>query len=221
MINQRGLIHLLLLVLIGAILIDVFVYYRTNYLSTITNYNSNTAAVKPIAKKIYSDNDIGFSVEYPTSGYTFIKDSEASYFKRNGSDFRTNFINTWGYNPPDLKLGIVLKANNSEDLNNSSFTLWVFDNPKNLSVREWYKNYWYYPFVWGEYEPTKSQEGPDQESSVSGQIANYKLIGFQPGTPKLIYLPYKGKIFLFRIVKSNGTEANLGDKILASFKLTN
>ena len=106
---------------------------------------------------------------------------------------------------------MVLDKSNSYDLN--PLSVWIFDNPQDLSVDAWYKNYWYYPFVWGDFTYTgKFTLAPKEEATVSGQMAKSGIIDYQLGKPKFIYLSKDKQMYLFRIIGENG------DKILQSFK---
>ena len=106
---------------------------------------------------------------------------------------------------------VVLGKDGNFDTN--PLTVWVFDNPQDLSIDAWYKNYWYYPFVWGDFTYTgKFELAPKKEATISGQIAKSGVIDYQPGKPKFVYLSRDKKMYLFRIIGESG------DKILQSFK---
>src|SRR3989344_676485 len=90
-----------------------------------------------------------------------------------------------------------------------------FDNPNDKSIDVWYKDYWYYPFVWGDYTSMgKITLAPKDEATVSGQMGRSGVIDYQPGKPKFIYVSNSSKMYLFRIIGEDG------DKILSTFKFT-
>ena len=176
------------------------------------------SAAQPQFKE-YTDTDEGFQFQYPDTGVSVLADDQGSYNARNGGDdYVKNFSQTYGYNPPNLVKGLIVMPNSITDANLAPITLWIFDNPDNLSPSGWYDNYWYFPFVWGEYEPKKSQEGPDNEASVSGQPAYYRDLNYGSQTPRFVYLQRSGKMFLFRIATPSSGQEDLGTQILNSFK---
>lgn len=171
------------------------------------------------ADLIYTDTDLGFSFTYPPQGYSVVTDNEDKYNALSGANQRRNFYQTWWYEPPTLVKGLYVRTDSAENLNQFSllpFTLWVFDNPDNLTPNQWYDKYWYYPFLWGDYEPRKLQDGPDQTATISGYPAAYKIVAFQAGNPQFIYIPKDDKMFLIRLF-DNGSTDSLSSKILASF----
>jgi len=125
--------------------------------------------------------------------------------------FRKNFKGYVTYEPGKV-LGIVAVLDKANSYDTNPFTLWVFDNPNDLSIDEWYKNYWYYPFVWGDFTyKGKFELAPNTEATISGQMARSGVIDYQPGKPKFVYLSKDKKMYLFRIIGEDG------NKILSSF----
>ncbi len=209
--SQKGFAAPVLLFIVLLAVAGVAIYSFQSQ-KPLSGSSPETAANQPEFKN-YVDAGQGFEFKY-SSSFSVLEDSQETYNKRNGGyDYAKNFTGTYGYPPPTLIKGVILKSNSSADLSSSPFTLWIFDNPNNFSPERWYENYWYYPFVWGEYEPKKSLEGPDREASLSGQITHSRILNYVPGKPKFIYLPYKGKMYLFRIIGK--------EDILNSFEFLN
>ena len=157
---------------------------------------------------------LGFVFKY-SNDLIVKEDSEEGFNKRSGGDFRKNFASYVQYQPGKFLAAVsVLEQSANYDLN--PLTLWVFDNPQDLSIDSWYKNYWYYPFVWGDFTYTgKFELAPKMEATISGQVSKSGVIDYQPGKPKFVYLSRDKKMYLFRII------GETGDKILSTFKFIN
>lgn len=189
-------------------------YFLSKYQSTTSNNSSNkTSTALPQIKKdslnTYTKDD--FQFEY-SNDLIVKEDSEQDFNKRGNGNFRKNFTGYVQYEPGKfLEAVAVLDKDSSYDKN--PVTLWVFDNPQDLSIDTWYKNYWYYPFVWGDFTyEGKVKLSPTNESTISGQIAKSGVVDYQPGKPKFVYLSKDKKMYLFRIIGESG------DKILQTFK---
>ena len=63
-------------------------------------------------------------------------------------------------------------------------------------------------------DQSKGHVTPDQEATISGKMTKYKIVSYQPGSPKYLYLSNNDKMYLLRII------GEAGDKILSSFKFT-
>ncbi len=160
----------------------------------------------------YTNQNFSFEFQYPDSNFIVKEDSEAEYNKRNNGDFRKNFKGYVGYEP-GKSLGAVAVLDQSNSYDNNPLSIWVFDNPDDLTIDRWFDNYWYYPFLWGVFDYTsKSHIALDKEATVSGQMAKYKVVTYQPGSPKFMYVARDEKMYLFRVIGENG------DKILSSLK---
>ena len=168
------------------------------------------SAITDNTPKTYTNTTLNFQFQYSKDLFSK-EDSEQEFNKRGNGDYRKNFKGYVTYEPGKFMGGVaVLDKTNSYDAN--PFTVWVFDNPNNLSIDEWYKNYWYYPFVWGDFTYTgKTVLAPKQEATISGQMAKSGVIDYQPGKPKFVYISKDKKMYLFRII------GNSGDKVLSSF----
>lgn len=159
----------------------------------------------------YSNTEFGFGFKY--SKELLVKnDTEAEFNKRGNGDFRKNFRGYVGYEPGKV-LGAVAVLGKDENYETNPFYVWIFNNDNSLTIDTWFKDYWYYPFLWGVFDWTsKGHVTPDSEATISGQQAKYKIVFYQPGKPKFIYISKDKKMYLFRII------GETGDKILSSFK---
>ncbi len=168
--------------------------------------------------KTYTNTDLGFEFQYSKTLNVKV-DSEEEFNKRGNGDFRKNFKGYVGYEPGKF-LGAVAVLDKTNSFDSSPFTIWMFNNDNNLTIDKWFENYWYYPYLWGVFDYTsKSHVTPDSEATVSGQLAKYKIVSYQPGKPKFVYvskdqprLDRGQKMYLFRII------GETGDKILSTFK---
>ncbi|OGE18599.1 hypothetical protein A2967_02645 [Candidatus Daviesbacteria bacterium RIFCSPLOWO2_01_FULL_41_32] len=179
-----------------------------NNLLRIPSITIDTAAKQPEFNS-YSNSGFGFNYEKNSS---VKEDSEEAFNKRGNGNFRKNFSGYVGYEPGRL-LGAVVVLDKSGSYDINPFSVWIFENDKNLTIQQWFQDYWYYPFVWGVFDKTsKGHITLDQEATISGQAAEYKIITYQPGSPKFMYVAKDGKMYLFRII------GDAGDKILSSLK---
>ncbi len=208
---QKGSAQLLLI--LGAVIVifsGIYFYRGNNNIS-----NNNTVLQSPnIAKQSknydYSNKDLGFEFKY-SKDFTVRQDSEEEFNKRGNGDFRKNFKGYVQYEPGKfIGAEVVLDKSGSFDVN--PFTAWVFDNPNDSSIDKWYKNYWYYPFVWGDFtQKGKVDLAPKEEATISGTIGKSGIIDYQLGKPKFIYVAKEGKMYLLRIIGESG------NKILDTF----
>lgn len=160
-----------------------------------------------IEQNIYKDQVLGFSLQIP-AGYELVSETEDEYHARNKTDYRKNFKYYVTYEPPVVTKIFTLKGH-SENLaslwDSAHFSLWVFDNPENITIEAWYNNFWYYPFIWGQFNPPDKAKIAPTKDGVT--------IDYQPGKPKFVYMQNKNKMFLMRILGEDG------EKILNSLKL--
>ncbi|MBI3109662.1 hypothetical protein HYZ06_01335 [Candidatus Daviesbacteria bacterium] len=171
--------------------------------------NSKNTPVKPVLQTeispIYKNEKLGFEMQY-SKDFTAQEDSEEEFDKRGKGTFRKNFKGYVGYEPGKFSGAVVVlsKENNFET---NPFTLWVFDNPENLTIDNWHHQYWYYPFIWGDFTYTgKIILAPKDEATVSGQMGKSGIIDYREGKPKFIYVPKDGKMYLFRVIGEVGEE---------------
>ncbi len=207
---QRGSVQLLLIVLVLLVTLGGYFYLKTQ--KEQVNQIQIPAVIKEQISNIKTYSNTNFKYEFTYSKDLKVKDdSEEEFNKRGGGDFRKNFKGYVVYEPGKFLSGVVV-LDKSESYEQNSFTLWVFDNPNDLSIDEWYKNYWYYPFVWGDFTyKGKFELAPNTEATISGQMARSGVIDYQPGKPKFVYLSKDKKMYLFRIIGEDG------NKILSSF----
>lgn len=162
--------------------------------------------------KDYLDQSLRFSFKY-SKDLTAKEDSEEEFNKRNNGDFRKNFKGYIQYEPGKF-LGAVVVLGNDGNYDVNPFTLWVFDNPNDLTIDDWHHDYWYYPFIWGDFTSEGKYElAPSEEATISGQIGKSRVIDYSPGKPKFVYVSKDKKMYLFRVIGESG------DKILSTFKL--
>lgn len=217
---QKGFAQpfLIIAAVIVLIIAGIYIYQSTRVIKPLQRIQS------PISKqsnfKNYENTSLGFKFEY-SKDYSVKIDSEEEFNQRTAGaasktvngDYRKNFKGYVGYEPGKFLGAVsVLDESNSFDMN--PFAIWVFDNPTNLTIDRWFQNYWYYPYLWGVFDyASKGHVMPDKEATISGQVAKYKVVTYQRGKPKFMYLAKDQKMYLLRII---GQE---GDKILSSFKL--
>ncbi len=214
---QKGFAQLLLLLLV--ILVAIFggwYFYQNN-----TKGNKSAIKKEPSIPKVspvsnlkdYTNQDLGFSLQY-LKDLTVKIDSEVDLNQRGGNDFRKNFKSYVGYEPGNF-LGAVAVLEQGGSFDNNPFSVWVFDNPNNLTEDAWFDKYWYYPYLWGVFDRmSKEHVTPNTEATISGQITKYKIVSYQPNSPKYIYVLKDGKMYLLRVIGKSGEE------ILTSFKLS-
>lgn len=161
---------------------------------------------------IYTNKILGFQFSYKTESLNVKEDSEENYNKRGNGDFRKNFKGYVGYEPATF-LGAVSVLDNTGSFDSSPFTVWVFDNTNNISVDSWFDRYWYYPFLWGVFDYTsKGHVRMDGETTIDGQPAKFKVVAYQPGKPKFMYVSKDNRMYLFRII------GEMGENLLSGFK---
>lgn len=194
---------LFILLFLGAI--SIFVFKPATQVPKI---------IQQVTAKTYTDETLSFQFEYPSSGYEVVSETEDSFFKAEKADHRKNFTGYVGYKPPEFVTGIALKKASATPL-----TLWVFDNPNNISIESWFDKYWYYPFVWGIFNyPDKNPLKPTIEATISGQLAKSIVVSYQPGKPEFIYVAKGDKMFMFKVIE--GTDEKVIAQVLSSFKFT-
>lgn len=208
---EKGSAQLLLIILVLAAALGGY-FYLSQPKSSINSspaINKVTSSVSNI--QTYSNSQFNFEFKY-AKDLKVTKDSEEEFNKRGGGDFRKNFKGYVAYEPGKfLEAVAVLGKDNSYDIN--PFSVWVFDNPNDISIDSWFEKYWYYPFLWGVFDyVSKGHVTLDKEATVSGVMAKSKIVSYQPGSPKYVYLSREKKMYLLRVIGENG------DKILSTFK---
>ncbi|MDP3974312.1 MAG: hypothetical protein Q8P92_05775 [Candidatus Daviesbacteria bacterium] len=197
--------------LISLVIIFGSGYFYLNYKNNPPNFIPPPDKQKD-SLETYTNKDLGFKFEYSKKNLVVKEDSEEEFNKRGNGEFRKNFTAYVAYPPAD-NLGAVVVLEKEDNFETNPFTLWVFNNPNKLDIEQFYENYWYYPFVWGDYTARRDDVAPKGEATISGQLAQYGIVTYQPGSPKFIYLASSEKMYLFRII---GEE---GEKILQTVKV--
>lgn len=209
---QRGSVHLLLILALVILSVGGGIYFFQSQKKNEEKPNEEKPVVRYDAYNNYSNQALGFEFKYLTKDFTVKEDSEEEFNKRGNGDYRKNFTGYVGYEPAQ-PLGATAVLDKSSSYDASPFSVWVFNNDTNLTMEQWFQNYWYYPFVWGVFDYTsKGHIALDAEATISGQLAKYKVIAYQPGKPKFMYVSNNGKMYLFKII------GEAGDKILSTFK---
>lgn len=207
---QKG--SVLLFVLLAIILIiSLGLFFISQGLVKNDTPVSPQQVVNKEEENIYSNLNLGFEFKYPKN-LTVKEDTEEEFNKRGNGDFRKNFKYYVTY-PPAEVLGAVVILDETESFEMSPFTVWVFDNSNNLTIEQWYKNYWYYPFIWGDYTLRRNDVAPVDEATVSGQLAKSGIISYREGNPKFVYVAKDQKMYLFQVIGEKG------EQILSTFKL--
>lgn len=208
---QRGSVLPFVLLIIVVLALTGGYYIYQARLTKPVDIKVSPVSVSESKNKTYTNDKLDFQFGY-SKELTVRQDSEEEFNQRGNGEFRKNFKGYVGYEPGKfLGAAVVLGKDANYDIN--PFTIWVFDNPNDLSIDGWHHDFWYYPFVWGDFTSTGKYElAPDQEATISGQIGKSKIIDYQSGKPKFIYLNKDKRMYLFRII------GETGDQILSTFK---
>lgn len=232
---QRGFASTVVLVIILAVLAGAagyFVFYKNSSTSlaqtvpTAVTQASNepksiipivavpsvaTASQQPSSSTLtslpYSNQAGGFSLE-SISGLSVKEESEGEYFKRIIQDMRKNFAGYVGYAPAPMITSVYF-MDKADDYDSSPLTVWVFNNPNNLTIEQFYNKYWYYPFVWGNFVSSeKNASAPTNPETVDGKTGGSTVIDYRPGKPKAIYVAHGDKMYLIRVIGDEGILKN-------------
>ncbi|MBI3103620.1 hypothetical protein HYZ05_01645 [Candidatus Daviesbacteria bacterium] len=212
---QKGsaLPFLILVIVILGSLVFFYSYSRTGS-RTGTRDEPAKLLQPPVSEskiKTFTGEKLQIQFDYPKQ-LTAKEDSEEEFNQRGNGDFRKNFTYYVTY-PPAEVLGIVALLDETNSYETNPLTVWVFENPNDLTIEQWYQKYWYYPFVWGDFTYSgKFILVPKEEATISGQMGKSGIIDYREGKPKFIYLSKDKKMYLFRIIGESG------DKILQNFK---
>ncbi|MBI2022629.1 hypothetical protein HYS97_02185 [Candidatus Daviesbacteria bacterium] len=216
---QKGFAHLFLIIavlLIGG-LVTVGFYIFKNQQKLPTNQEiQKTSQPSPLveSKKLpeFLDQNLGFKFAYPES-FKVVKDSEEEFDKRGMGNYRKNFTNYIGYEPPKF-IDALAVFHKSSNIDSAPFTLWVFENPDSLSHDSWYKKYWYYPFVWGDFTNRADAYAPLKDIKVDEHPGKYGIITYRPNNPRFIHVAFGDKMFLFKTIN---VPEGIEGQILESF----
>ncbi|EKD91395.1 MAG: hypothetical protein ACD_30C00014G0005 [uncultured bacterium] len=207
---QRGFLLIPLVIALGLIGLSGVIYYRYSDIKQVEK-NEEVLEVSPAdeeGEKVYSG--LGFEFKYSVE-LEVKEDSEEEYNRRGNGDFRKNFTSYVQYAPAEF-LGAVSVLKEDKDFDKAPLTIWVFNNPNGLTPEGFYNEYWYYPFLWGMFNPPdKKKDAPNLEATISGKLAKGAEISYQINSPKYFNLNSGGKMYLFRVLSG-------GEEILGSFK---
>lgn len=210
---QRGFLLIPLVIAAGLVALSGVIYYRYADIKQVEKGKEVSVSSSPVpeeTEKVYLNSNLGFELNY-SKGLEVKEDSEEDYNKRGNGDFRKNFTGYVQYAPAEF-LGAVSVLGDNKDFDRPPLTIWVFDNPSNLTAEGFYNEYWYYPFLWGMFNPPdKKKDAPVLEATISGKLAKGAEISYQINSPKYFYLSEGGKMYLFRVFKE-------GEEVLGSFK---
>lgn len=219
--RQAGFAHFLLVLVAATVVLSGGYFYQRTKSDTLEKPNSSVViqSIKQPDYQEYSNSELGFGFKYSKelnlkldSEEEFDQRAAGSASKRGNGDFRKNFKDYVGYEPGKI-LGAAVVLDSSDSYDTNPFSIWVFNNENNLTIEQWFQNYWYYPYLWGVFDYTsKSHVALDHEATVSGKLAKTKIVSYQKGPPKYVYISNNGKIYLFRVM------GDKGDKILSEFK---
>lgn len=209
MSTQKGFTGILILLVGILVTITLGIYiFSISKSSPIKEIEDVVTPVETI--NTYTNDKLSFSIKYDKN-LKVQEDSEEEFNKRGNGEFRKNFTNYVGYSPEKFA-GAVMVLDETGNYEKNPLTIWVFDNPDNLSIDSWFTKYWYYPFVWGDFTARSNGIVPTKDATIGGQLAKYSVVDYQSGKPKFVYISKDKKMYLFRIIGESG------DKILATFK---
>lgn len=161
-------------------------------------------------KPVYRNQQLGLEFEYPGEDFEIKDDSEEEFNKRGNGNYRKNFTGYVRYEPGKF-FGAIAVLDQTKSFDANPLSIWVFDNPDNLTVESWFDKYWYYPFIWGVFDSrSKGHITPDSEATISGKLAKSKIVTYQGGKPKFVYISNNQKMYLFRVI------GKMGETILSS-----
>ncbi|MBI2011410.1 hypothetical protein HYS91_01445 [Candidatus Daviesbacteria bacterium] len=164
--------------------------------------------------KSYSNQSLGIEFSYPAN-LILKEESEEEFNKRGNGEFRKNFSSYVGYEPGKF-VGAVNLLEKQGDFENAPLTIWVFNNPDNLDPEAWYKKYWYFPFIWGDFTLRSNLIAPTLIATISGQLGGYNIVDYRDGKPQFILVPFKDRMYLLKFPTQNQPEVT--GEILESFK---
>lgn len=159
----------------------------------------------------YKNNNLGLELNIP-SDLVVTEETEEQFHKRSNGDMRKNFKSTLFYEPAEFVTSLYV-TKPDQDLKEAPLSVWVFENPDNLTAAGFYKKYWYYPFIWGDFTSAKEKIAPNIEFMIGESTASSSVAAYQQNSPKYTYLPRGDKMFLFK--ETDGSD------ILKSLVFTN
>ncbi len=220
--HDRGFAHLFLILILFLIFLMAvgFLYFQMTSNPSSENLSEDSKGVLNLISsepknKSYSNQYFGISFVYPEKGFSVVEESEEQFNVRGNGEFRKNFTGYVGY-PPGEALGSVVVLDETLDYENAPLSIWVFNNPENFTAEDWYNQYWYYPYIWGDFTSRANLTAPVNIATISGQLGGANIVDYRDGKPNFVLVPYKGKMFLFRYPTQNQPE--VVESVLESFK---
>lgn len=168
--------------------------------------------------KTYTNTKYGYEFKYPDSDYGTKIESELEYGKRYNVNLPESYIKSKKYSPPKLLDGIRVESIQSYQgrygtFNTIPFTVFVVNNPENLTSDLWYQKYQFYPFEWD--QPTESLK----EITIENIVAKTPIYVPDIYPPQLFYIYENERIILIK-ASEEAQSKNIGAQILSTFKFT-
>lgn len=203
---QRGFAHLLLILAILFVLLMVGLYmFQSGNTSELSQQLPPPIQVKfsptPIPTppaQVYTDESGQFSFTVP-DGFTVKQETEEEFHQRANGNIRKNFTGYIQYAPPEFVSSLYVLGDD-QNYEEARLSIWISDNPNNLDAEAFYKKYWYYPYLWGDFTSAKNKTAPVTEETIDGVKAYFGVVDYRPKSPKFIYLNKDGKMYLFRVI---------------------
>lgn len=174
--------------------------------------------------KTYNDNKDGFSVKYDSSSINAfqINKDDLRIFMRDVSSL-PQFVK---YKFPEFITGLRIGKNLSTDIYGQQiepfiFSLWVFKNPDNITINEWFNRYSHYPFevIVQEAEASIEEKRPNKDTVIGGVTAKYSIFSGPTGLQTAYFISKDGKIYLI-LTLADPHFQKIGDQILSTFRFT-
>lgn len=210
---MRGFVPAQLLLVLGLVVLTGVVYYRYSGKVNLEIQKPLVTQPTPIPENKYENSQFGFNLTLPDD-FKVEEETEDEFYKREKADYRKNFRGYVESEPAKVLSTFNVKNSDAKIV----LSLWIFDNPDKLTAENFYNKQWYFPFIWGMFNPPdKKKDAPHQTATISGILANYAEISYQDNIPKFYYLPFNDNMFLLRVLGSD----KVGEEILNSFKHSN
>lgn len=221
--------HLWVLILFLVVVFVIFNNLQTAKPSQQSNQNETLATISfPIPSDeqwlLYEDTATGFSIKYPSQTHRVLaNDSAIAAVGSDISEIASAFSEMMGYSPPPLVSTVAIDElayvdRRPEEKPLTPFIAWVFANPDNLGIDEWYQLYDYYPSIWGKSIPSLKANNMPQDKAIVANLEAQFFITQNMGTLQLVYVPMKDHMLLFEI-RDVASSNNVGNQILSTVQL--
>lgn len=217
---QKGFANFLLMVILVSAILSVLGVYWISSKNQPSVPIQDKKMLSPASNKLqntaYKNSEMGLEFSLPP-GYSAKEESEKEYFKRVYGDTRKNFTYYVQYPPPEFVNSFYVLKNGEGNWDKANLIISIFKNPENLDAAKFYKDYWYYPFVWGDFSAEKNKIAPVNVELIAGREGKSGVVDYRESKPKFIYLPRGDRGLMLQIqLPSENNET--GKKILDSFK---